>query len=269
MKKSCLVMIIILIMIASVGCESIEMHVQNDATPDAAAIKKQKAMADEAIFTTSKSTEPDGALECTIPMLLIDTAEFDDQPKIGESSNGSQGVKNPFFFSNETTELTYNCKYEAAESYDNCVVKLQLIELGAYKNGHLYKTKLEGLPDIQALDLKSRITFDYFYIEADKIYKIQSMPIGTKNSKENGLVNGILVCQENEFSDVLGKDEKGWHYFIKTDANLREYHRYNNTIETGYQEQITWEKGKGMTSFLSGYGAERDHIELILSEKTD
>lgn len=43
-------------------------------------------------------------------------------------------------------------------------------------------------------------------------------------------------------------------------------HEYNNQVETGYYETIIWKKNVGITLYKSGYGAQRDSMEIELEE---
>lgn len=48
------------------------------------------------------------------------------------------------------------------------------------------------------------------------------------------------------------------------DGDKRLYESYDNTVDTGYYDNITWERGKGIVHYESGYGAGRDSMELDL-----
>ena len=76
-------------------------------------------------------------------------------------------------------------------------------------------------------------------------------------------LDGYIVCQNEELKDPLDENVKGWHHYIKVDGDKRESHYYNTAVDTGYYENMIWERGKGLISYRSGYGALREAIELI------
>jgi aminopeptidase C len=51
--------------------------------------------------------------------------------------------------------------------------------------------------------------------------------------------------------------------FLSNDKQ-REYHSYNNLTGTGFYEQFIWEDAKGLVTYKSGFGAEKNDIELQL-----
>lgn len=170
-------------------------------------------------------------------------------------------VDNEFFFNRNISQINYKGEF----LFDDIIeqdVKLNINEKANLKNGKLYELKLElteGVPD-------DRLSLGYFYVQKDKIYKIymtEENLIELKASEE--LPDGsVIVCQDNEIKDTLGEDEQGFHYFLEVDGDKREYHSYNNQVDTGYYESFTWEKGKGLINYQSGFGAERDSIDIQL-----
>jgi len=183
-----------------------------------------------------------------------------DTPNITNTTDTGT-VSNLFFFKNKDTNLNYkgNFLFNSIVEKD---VKLNINELANLKYGKLYELKLdsiEGVPD-------KRLSLGYFYVQKDKIYKMYPNEENlSKLRTSEELPNGsVIVCQEEEIKDALGKDQRGFHHYLEVDGDKREYHSYNNMVETGYYESFTWEKGKGLINYRSGYGAERDSINLQL-----
>jgi hypothetical protein len=121
---------------------------------------------------------------------------------------------------------------------------------------------IEGVPN-------ERLSLGYFYVQKDKIYKIQPTNENLSKLKTNEELqnDSVIVCQDKEIKDTLGKDEPGFHHYLEVNGDKREYHSYINQVSTGYYESFTWEKGKGLVNYRSGYGAEKDSIELQLINK--
>lgn len=86
-----------------------------------------------------------------------------------------------------------------------------------------------------------------------------------KMRKEDKLPTGSnIVCQEKEIKDYLNHKQKGLHQYLLVKGNLREYHSYNNEVESGYFETYIWERHTGLKYYKSGYGAEKNLVELEL-----
>lgn len=170
-------------------------------------------------------------------------------------------VSNLFFFKDNDVKLTYKGDF----LFDDIVEKdvtMNINELANLRYGKLYELKLDSIEGIP----NDRFSLGYFYVQKDKIYKIE--PTAENFSKlktSEELPDGsVIVCQDKEIKDILGKDEPGFHHYLEINGDKREYHSYNNQVDTGYYESLTWEKGKGLINYRSGYGAERDTIELQL-----
>lgn len=182
-----------------------------------------------------------------------------------KDSSGEEASGNQFFFKSAVSEAEYRGKFMFRGVVEKDV-KVLVEEVAELKLGKLYELKLdssagsiEGIP-------QERLSLGHFYVMADKIYRIDPTEENIARFKETEALpdenSGVVVCQDDEMKDALAADERGWHHYITVDGDRREYHSYNNLAGTGYYESFTWEKGKGLVSYRSGYGAERDAIEL-------
>lgn len=171
-------------------------------------------------------------------------------------------TSNLFFFNSNVSQL----KYKGGFLFDDIIEKdviLNINEIAELKYGKLYELKLdpvEGVPN-------ERLNLGYFYVEEDKIYKIEPTEENLNKLKTTKELptDSTIVCQDKEMKDNLNKDELGWHQYIEVDGDKRVYNSYNNQTDTGYYESFTWGKNKGLTYYKSGFGAESDSIELQLS----
>lgn len=170
-------------------------------------------------------------------------------------------VNNLFFFQRHVSKLNYKGSFLFDDDVETNV-KLNINLLVNTNNGSLYKLKLstiEGIPN-------DRLNLGYFYVEKYKIYKINLTKKNLLKLKSGEVPNdSVIVCQNKEIRDTLTKDKSGLHQYIIVNGNRREYHSYNNNISTGFYETLIWEKNKGLINYRSGYGAERDSIDLQLS----
>jgi len=178
--------------------------------------------------------------------------------EITQEENG-QSVNNPFF-KTDVEQLNYKGQF----IFDDIVekdVKLNIKEVSKLEDGIVYELRMDEIMEVP----EERLSLGYFYVQKDKIYKIEPTEENLGKIKDNGQLpeDGVIVCQDDEISDGLG-EEKGFHRYLEVKGNVREYHSYDNLVESGYFETIVWEKGKGMISYRSGFGAGRDLIELNL-----
>jgi hypothetical protein len=201
-------------------------------------------------------TSPDPASD-TIPGPAPDPAR--EISEGGSVSDEETHVSNPYFFTNNISQAAYWGRF----IFDDFVeqdVKLNITELADLINGSLYELKLDsvlGVPD-------DRISLGHFYVQDDRIYKIEPTEENLSTLKAGGELpeGSVIVCQDEEIKDVLSEDEPGFHHWLEVHGDKREYRSYNNQAASGYYESFTWEKGKGLVYYRSGYGAERDSIEL-------
>ncbi|MCY9592112.1 hypothetical protein [Paenibacillus chitinolyticus] len=156
-------------------------------------------------------------------------------------------------------------KYKGQFLFDDIVEKDVILKINVVDNlkyGKLYELKLDPIESVP----NERLSLGYFYVQKDKIYKIEPTKdnlIKLKSSEE--LPSGsVIVCQEQEIKDTLSKNEPGWHHYLEVNGDKREYHSFNNQVSTGYYESFIWESSKGLINYKSGYGAERDSMELQL-----
>lgn len=194
--------------------------------------------------------------------MLIDTTSY---WKISNDPNAYDTIwANPFFFREGETQINYKGLFMFNDIIKQ-EVTLHIQVLDTLDRGTVYTLimdPIEGVP-------QESLTLGYFYVQEDKIYKLNS----SKESLEQFLVSESIpegsevICQEEGTEDFLDTEEKGWHHYIEVDGEKRIYHAYSNLVETGYYESYTWEKGKGLINYRSGYGAGRDSIELTLSEE--
>jgi len=215
-------------------------------------------------------------LICLITVMMV----FNSCAKMstsGSDNTESINSNNSFFFQNGESIKKYNGTFDIGEDeWVKAVVTLQIINMGSYQNGALYNIKInvEGSELSKKLtdnsgeyinDFIKQLNLGYLYVEEGEIYKypvidnISTMSLGIIN-----LPACYITCQEEELKDTLGAEEKGWHSYVMVNGDQRESHLYNSAVETGYYEHITWEKGVGLVHYESGYGAERQKIELEL-----
>ena len=106
-------------------------------------------------------------------------------------------------------------------------------------------------------------------VQKDKIYKIEYTKenIDIMRKEEKIPTGSNIVCQEEEIKDNMKQKQKGFHQYLLVQGDSREYHSYNDKVESGYFETYIWERDIGLKYYKSGYGAEKNLVELQLSNK--
>ncbi len=167
---------------------------------------------------------------------------------------------NAFFFTN-IVPMSYKAVFYFNEAGETEAV-LQIHKIEDLAEGTVYELKLDAIPGIP----EDRLSLGYFYVLADKIYKTAPTRDSLDTLKYGELpCPCLIVCQEQEARDAF-EGEPGFHQYITVDGHKREFHSYNDETATGYYESFTWERGKGLVAYRSGYGAERDSIQLQLND---
>jgi hypothetical protein len=77
---------------------------------------------------------------------------------------------------------------------------------------------------------------------------------------------GYLAYSRPNLLRIRHSIEPGWHHYVTVNGDIIESHSYDKQVESGYYETFIWEKGRGLIYYASGYGAERDSIELTIKD---
>jgi hypothetical protein len=251
--KRVLGMFIITALIFTLGCSNTS---ETTNTTSAASCIDSPGSAIDSYSTKDSSTMSNTS--AAAPSLQIKQNADITKSSAGKPIKSSDNV---FFFKKNISEVSYKGKF-LFNDFVEADIKLLINEVKGLKHGKLYELKLSSIKEIP----EDRLCVGYFYVQKDRIYKIEPTKENLEKLKSSEILpkNSTIVCQDKEIKDTLGKDEAGWHYSIEVIGDKIEYHSYNNLVSTGYYEAFTWQKGKGLVSYRSGFGAERDSIELNL-----
>ena len=154
-------------------------------------------------------------------------------------------------------------KYKAEYMFDDIINENIFLEFKLVinlNNGKIYSIKIITDSDIP----NERKSLGYFYVTKEKIYKINLDVNIIEKAKNDEIIlkNSSVVYQKQSKNDKLGKKVKGFHENIVINKNKVIYNSYNNEVETGYYESFIWDNEGKLKEYKSGYGAERDSIEL-------
>jgi hypothetical protein len=175
-----------------------------------------------------------------------------------ELVEGKEYIQNPYFFKGNISKQEYNATF----MFDDIDKRKEIVKINRIvnlKNGALFKLSLNAGYSVP----NERKNLGYFYVQSDKIYKIDPTKKNLGYLKKNNKVppNSVIVCQKVALKDKLGS-QKGFHQYIKIKGDKCEFHSWNDKVESGFFEDFTWEKDKGLIEYKSGFGAEADSIEL-------
>lgn len=169
---------------------------------------------------------------------------------------------------------------------------LLVTHVASYPDGNLYELRLDYNEEFtcRSYDGCDRRHLGYFYVEEDSVYRVRVIDEGFKASfdtsdtadgtavitqnddittwSEQDLKSkGTIVCSNRDIDDRIEKEEQGFHEVIETDGNCSMYQSWYNRVETDFYERFTWERGKGLVYYESGYGAASFNLEITLAER--
>lgn len=177
---------------------------------------------------------------------------------------------NVYFFPDENL-VTYKTRFtfpEASSLPEEIILSVN--EVLRLEQGVLYEMMIQyngNFPGRVYYDW-DRFHLGYFYVQEDLIILLRGNNILNQiTSEEDIFAKGDIVCQDVELKDSLSDDQKGEHKYITIDDKQCKYQSYNNHIESGFYETFVWEENIGLVMYRSGFGAEKDGIELYLENK--
>lgn len=175
---------------------------------------------------------------------------------------------NSFFLDNEFKLVKFKGRFSSEdEDMIERDVSIQIEKIVELKSGMICRLKIQPIRGVP----EERLLLGVFYIQKNKIYKIEPTEENIEIIRKGEKIptGSNIVCQEEEIKDKLKQEQKGYHQFLLVKEDLREYHSYNNMVETGYFETFIWERNIGLKYYKSGYGAEQGLVELELLNDDD
>lgn len=172
----------------------------------------------------------------------------------------------PYFFQETDCEYTYDVTHlidDAGEEV-NDEVPVKVEKLASYDGGNVYRLMIqhEDFEDDHFYDANARKNIGTFYVTTDKIYVL--MYRDDAPSEEEFLSDGIVVCSEEDSSELLEAENEQLE--IKHDGDVCTCSMWSTVGESGFYYTYEWTKGKGLTLFRSGYGAEGEPIDISLKK---
>lgn len=220
-------------------------------------------------------------LICIVCFLIIANAKNKTASNTSEQTTITE-AENPYFYAEADCFYSADIQYIDVDTATTINGELELKWIKEYNNGNLYKLMVE--PDGNMTDYLGEARLNiYFYVTADKIYRLWSytvldgnliefynndnLLIETLNTDEKLVENSELVCCMEDKADELEQSEVGKHVTIIQQGEQITYNRVD-IGESGsreFYETFVWAKGKGLVEYKSGYRMEADilYIENI------
>ena len=185
---------------------------------------------------------------------------------------------NLYFFPDDSSTIKYDGVFQffgmdpetgILESTEE-EVELSVNKIKVFENGILYCMKIINDGKFYFDDSetgehnRNRLEVGYFYVQADKIYLIRGIEIGSDITEDKLINAGQVICQAESMEDVLSRDEKGWHESIDVIGDRCHFSRYADYIETDWWEGFVWQKGLGLIEYRSGRGAGDSMIQIMM-----
>ncbi len=183
---------------------------------------------------------------------------------------------NPYFFRPGQREVVYQC-YHCSLNGNNIEqnIKLHITKIRELDEGILYTLELDELDEPDPYDRMGsyRRYLGYFYVTEEEIWRVYKPDVSytaemtedvVRRMEETGLEafdERVIVC--NEPGTDSAADENGWHEYVDVEGDKRIFRLYSAYIgRTTEYQRIVWEKGKGITHYISGTGNKKRHVEV-------
>lgn len=183
---------------------------------------------------------------------------------------------NPYFFRPGQREVVYQC-YHCSLNGNNIEqnIKLHITKIRELDEGILYTLELDELDEPDPYDRMGsyRRYLGYFYVTEEEIWRVydpgdrytaEMTEDVVRRMEETGLEafdERVIVC--NEPGTDSAADENGWHEYVDVEGDKRIFRLYSAYIgRTTEYQRIVWEKGKGITHYISGTGNKKRHVEV-------
>ncbi len=196
--------------------------------------------------------------------LTIENVDIKSTNQYDTDTNDTEKItciaNNDYFFQEFNKEYKYSVRLFFEDDIAELPVKLQYLK--SYDDGDVYSLSIqhEDCPERYYYDVLDRFDIGTFYVTDDEIYLL--LQCKDVPDEEAFLSDGFLVCG----SDDMDENIDGEHLKIKNEGDTCYFYMDNTLTESGYYSSYGWTKGKGLTYFRSGYGAEGDPIEIELKD---
>ncbi|MBE5910368.1 hypothetical protein [Pseudobutyrivibrio sp.] len=174
-----------------------------------------------------------------------------------DTDDNLTGSYKDYFFNEENNEYTYNVTEFLYEDVSDVSVVVK--ELDSYEDGNVYSVNInyDDCPGRYYWETSDRFNLGTFYVTDEAIYVLfDRTDIPTV---DEFVESGNIICSADIEQNIDGQKVT-----ITNDGDTCRCLLSNTLTESGFYSEYEWTKGKGLTYFRSGYGAEGDPIEIHL-----
>ncbi len=174
-------------------------------------------------------------------------------------------INNPYFPYKESTTVSYSGEFYFDDFIkEDGTVQIDLVE--KLEDGYVYKmhinttAKLSGEEDV------------FFYVTNNEIRIFRSSKEPSfentcyadfvAEGKENLSKYTQLICTAD---DIDLSDDK-MEMYIENDGDICTFVTVNHGVETGFYQRILFKKDVGLVKYRRGFGAQRDHMDIVIKE---
>ena len=184
---------------------------------------------------------------------IVESEESSESEQLSKPEGDITATGNPYFFS-ESGKIAYHIGEVDFDDEAPDTMELQIDLIQEFEEGAVYHLHFEGY-ELADPRLRNRTDIGYFYVTPEKIY-YRVQPGDVEQGVESIVENATLLAQEENREDLLEEEEMGWHDSIVVDGNRITYEGYVFTTPyaTNFYETYVWEEGKGLVTYVSGYG---------------
>lgn len=189
--------------------------------------------------------------------------------KKSETFDSTTIIENAFFPYSDGEVLAYdgNVLFDCPNEISG---NIEVDLLKTCTDGNIYVLRLEELH--QSIGERSNL---YFFVSNNSIWKLNMHDLLVADTEK-------AIESINSSSDMFDYDMSTNKIYclvctndvtsLKTDSDtvysndeiISSYRYSNSLVETGYYETVVFEQNKGLTKYISGYGALRDHVNLTI-----
>lgn len=198
-----------------------------------------------------------------------------------EGQEENQGNhQNVYFYNTDNVQLVAYAEYYDKEG---CLfeemINLEMYKVKNYEKGGLYHLKIGPIENEEGYLGEERLNI-YFYVTEEKIYRLWSyvyqdgeiisfydndeLVVSILDTEDKIIENGEVVCQREETESELEDGAYGTHFAITKKEKQIIYSRCDVEMsgDPGFYEWFTWEDGKGLVDYGSGFSAEAEILYL-------
>jgi hypothetical protein len=193
-----------------------------------------------------------------------DTSDADKSDKDKDGSADSS-EEDETATSSETSEDVSQTDYRVIYFFEEEIesIPVSITKVSSSDDGDVYSYDI--VYDDQSFEYdmeRDRFNIGTFLFKDDEIYV--STSLNYESDEQDYLDSSVLVYSDEDYTDEV----EGYDVKLHNDGNLCKFTLSNNRVESGYYMEYIFNSDKELVYFRSGYGAERDPIEITLFDTT-